>query len=707
MKQLKHPGCVAFLVVLGLSMILSNAVQGGLGSGLSYVPLDHWSYQAFYRLSSLGLLPLHAITARPITRLEAQRLVQDASIKLSQADPILVRLAQEDIQRLATEFATDPSVVVNLAIMATNRTPAQFTPSRSLGSSSIAAQYAPSPNLLFYGRAVGGGEAWEPQRGEFYTAFRLGSVLGALGRTSVSWGPSFRSGLMLSDNAGTFPLLRLTAEIPRVRLTKVVASLERSAGAQSAPALLFATRLDWLVTPNFRIGLSESIVTTWGGPLNLYHLLEPLPLFSAIVASYDLHGTLGQDRNTVVSGDFDWLLWPGVRLYGELMIDDAPGFSWPAKEGILGGIFLSDPFGTGRTSLRLEYSAVTNGTYGYGSGLDWSYRGRSFGHWLGPDGDDLYVELTHRLNEFTTVQLSYAHTRHGQGSFANPSPAPGDWFLSGIVESRDTYALQLHSIHSAALETRYWLEIASVTNRGNLSSAPTWEGLFSFAVTYRWPTTPVLQNSEASEASTQPARPVALLPSRSGVIIRGWSQTITSTGPLAGPPLPTTYVGIGYRKSLGQMPLSLAYDSTLTGDQFFWSADLHYPVAELRDGTVSIFAGWGGIQFSGVYGGVFRTLASSGPRLGWEFYYRLAFGDDVTPFYVVGQIAQGGGSWTQESAGTFPFYLWTYSLGIGRQFESGWNVETGYRGAAASWRFGRGDMTNVRWDGLYLSVSFR
>ncbi len=696
------------LIVGGVFIGLLIPVQKSRATPLAYVPLDHWSYQAFYRLANLGLIPLHALSIRPLTRLEAQRLVQEASRNINQADSIVARLAQGDLQLLATEFSTDPSVVVNLGILVTNRTPAQFTPSRSLGASSISAQYAPSPNLLFYGRAVAGGEAGEPQRGELYSAFQLGSVLGALGRTSVSWGPSFRSGLMLSDNAGTFPLLRLTAEIPRVRLTKVVAWLERSAGAQSAPAMLFATRLDWLVAPNFRIGFNESILTTWGGPLNLYHLLEPLPIFSALVASYDLHGTLGQDRNTVVSGDFDWLLWPGVRIYGAFLINDHPGFSWPAKEAIQGGVFLSDPFRTGSTSLRLEYSAVTNGTYAYAiSGYDYSYRGRSLGHWLGPDGDDLYLELTHRLNEFTTVQLSYAHTRHGQGSFATPLPGPGDWFLSGIVESRDTFVLQLHSIHSAALETRYWLELASVTNQGNVSSVPTWEGLFSLAVTYRWPTTPVPQAIGEPDPSTQPSQPAPPPAARGGVVLRSWAPTITSTGALAGSAQPTTYVGIGYRTSLGQIPLSLAYDSTLAGDQIFWSADVHYPLAELRDGTVSIFAGWGGIQFSGVYGGVSRTLVSSGPRLGWDFYYRLAFGDDVTPFYVVGQMAQGGGSWIQESAGTFPFYLWTYSLGVGRHFESGWNVETGYRGAAAAWRFGRGDQTNVRWDGLYLTVSFR
>lgn len=72
--------------------------------------------------------------------------------------------------------------------------------------------------------------------------------------------------------------------------------------------------------------------------------------------------------------------------------------------------------------------------------------------------------------------------------------------------------------------------------------------------------------------------------------------------------------------------LTLDYDGT--GEEAFWSADVRYPLARLRDGTISVFAGWGGLS-SG-------TIAASGPRLGAAFDYRLAFGNRTTPLYITG-----------------------------------------------------------------------
>lgn len=151
-----------------------------------------------------------------------------------------------------------------------------------------------------------------------------------------------------------------------------------------------------------------------------------------------------------VAVDFDWIPRPSVRLYGVGYIDDAPEriAERRARVGLLGGVYLADPFKNGRTSLRLEYSAVTNGTYSYGFGLEHAYRGRSLGHWLGPDGDDLYLELTHRLDPATDLQLSYASTRHGEGRIGQVAPPPEDWFLSGVVEHRQTLGFQLQRRHS-------------------------------------------------------------------------------------------------------------------------------------------------------------------------------------------------------------------------------------------------------------------
>jgi len=680
---------------------------------LSYVPLEHWSYQAFYRLASLRLVSLDAVSARPITRREARRLVGEALARTRTTDSKIVGLIESDLRRLSAEFSTDSNFEIQARDLIRNRAQ-EFTPDRSAGVSSAAAELSLSDDWLLFGRVVGGDSPGDPPAGEIYTSFKLGSVFLQLGRTSSSWGPSLRTGLLLSDNAGTLPLFRLTAELPQARLTKIVASLERSGGAPPGSIVFFATRLDWMVTPRFRLGFNESVVTAWGGPLTLYHLLEPIPVLSAIIASYDFHGILGQARNYTVAVDFDWLPQPGTRVYGVGFIDDAPEriAERLARVGLLAGIFLVDPFNNGQISLRLEYSAVTNGTYSYVNApeLAHAYRGRSLGYWLGPDGDDLYLELSRHLNPSTDLQLSYAYTRHGQGRIGQPAPPPADWFLSGVVETRHTFGLQFQTIRSPSFETRYRAEIASVTNQGNVAGVNGWEWLMRADLTYRWPATPaeipppeVVAPDEVGSATERLSIPRRQQPNH--LAVRHWMPTMTSSGPLSGPSANATLTGLTYWANAGDFAASFAYEAG--SEQTLWSVDLRYPLAQFQNGAISVFGGWGGLTRRGVLGGTARDITVSGPRLGAEFSYQLAPGGVGTPFYVAGELSSPllRGIWAPHESGA-PFYYWTYNVGAGWQFRSGLQLEIGYRGAAAVWRADTPEMTFLYWDGFYLQVSF-
>jgi len=678
------------LIVAALVLIPSAPARALEGSLLSYVPLDHWSYQVLDRLATLGLIPLHAISARPITRAEARRLVEEAWLKLPRAPSEVARLVRDDLEALRREFAASPSVEARIGVLA-GGSGLEFAPPHPVGTSSVTINTA-GGDVLLSGRLATDHPAGVP-RSEFSASFRLGSVEAQVGRASVFWGPSFRTGLLLSDAAGTLPLFRLTAELPRTRVTKTVAWLERSGGSPAGDVVLFATRLDYDLSPAFRLGFSEAVITPWGGPLTFYHLLQPIPVLSGIIASYDLHDALGQSRNMSVAVDFDWVPRPGVRLYGVGYIDDAAEriAERRARVGLLGGVYLADPFKNGRTSLRLEYSAVTNGTYGYGFGLEHAYRGRSLGHWLGPDGDDLYLELSHRLKPATDLLVSYSYSRHGEGRIGQMPPPPEDWFLSGVVEHRQTIGFQLQRRHSPALETQYRVELSRLANRGNQLGEDAWEGLLGLGFTYRW-----LSAAAAPPPAGQPDRPPALGAPPTSIHLRSWSATTASRGPLAGPPSSRGYAGLTVRRPLGEFALTLDYDGA--EGEAFWSADVHYPLARFRDGTVWVFGGWGGLR-SG-------AIAASGPRLGAAFDYRLAFGDRTTPFYFSGSLSSPllRGIWAPREGGA-PFYLWTYHAGGGWR-GGGLSLEAGYRGAVAERRVGTPDLTVMRWDGYYLSLSY-
>ncbi len=698
---------------LVLLLLARLAVSGGAANAqtaweLSYVPISHWSYQVFDRLSSLGLIPLDGIAARPITRREARRLAVEALSRARTADPDIVSLVENDLQRLAEEFSTGSSLEIQARGAAGNRA-TEFSPDPSAGVSSAAVGLASGDGWLLLGRVTGGNSPGDPPAGEIYTSFHLGSIFFQLGRTSSSWGPSLRSSPFLSDNAGTLPLFRLTAELPQARLTKIVAFLERPGGSSAGDIALFATRLDWMVTPQFRLGFNESVVTVWGGPLTLYNLLEPIPVLSAVIAGYEFHELLGQVRNTAVSIDFDWLLRPGVRFYGTGYVDDALDrlFERRARIGILGGVYLTDPFRTGRTNLRLEYSGITNGTYSYASGLEYAYQGRSLGHWLGPDGDDLYLELTHHLNPSTDVQFSYAYTRHGEGRIGQPSPPPEDWFLSGVVEYRHTFGLQLQRFYSPSFETRYRVEVASVTNRGNVAGANAWEWLLGLELMYRWPALSAealsLEGGESAEPGPAQANPATPWRPPGRLAVRHWPSTMTSSGPLSGPAETAALTGLTYRANAGDLVASFAYEAG--SEQAFWSVNLHYPLAQFQHGGVSVFAGWGALTRRGELGGTVRDLTLAGPRLGAEVFYQFAPGGMGTPLYFAGQLSSPllRGIWAPSEGGA-PFYYWTYDAGVGWQFRDGFRLEVGFRGAVAVWRDETPDKTILRWDGLYVSV---
>lgn len=705
MRRPRELACVAAVVTLGILLMATPAPA----DDLVYIPLDHWSYEAFARLATLGLVPLHAVSARPITRREARRLVQVASATLREASPRIAGLARDDLQRLTQEFSTRATAEVTGGALVGGWS-TDFVPHRDRGASSISLTYTPGDRFVIQARAVGPPQLGDSPRHELYASFQLGTVLVQAGRTSLAWGPSGRSSLHLSDNAGTFPLIRLTADLPRARLTKVVASLERSGGTPPGGVLLFGTRLDWLVTPRFRLGFNETVVTTWG-PLGFFHLIQPLPVFSASVASYDLHDALGQSRNISVSVDGDWIPVLGIRLYGVAFVDDAPEAiaARRARVGALAGIYLLDPFRTGRTSLRLEYSAVTNGTYGYGpdEALSHTFQGRSLGHWLGPDGDDLYLELTHRLNPETTLQAFYAMTRHGQGRIGQPGPGPDDWFLTGVVERRHTVGVQLHKIHNPAFETRYRVELASVTNQRNVTGVRATEGILSFDFTYRWLADGMPISFDQPITQLPEPRSVVSLTEPGRITLRSWSSTMTSRGTQSGPAVSATSLGVGYRIPIGSIGLALAYDRASGGDQVFWSADLNYPIGQFEHGRVAIFAGYGGLRFRGTFGGTDRTITSSAFRVGAEFYYRLTLQNTVTPLYFTGQISSsvlGPG----KGPDGLRFSSWTYSLAAGWHLRSGLSFEAGYRGATVRWGETRlFNETFLQWDGLYLALAMR
>jgi hypothetical protein len=199
------------------------------------------------------------------------------------------------------------------------------------------------------------------------------------------------------------------------------------------------------------------------------------------------------------------------------------------------------------------------------------------------------------------------------------------------------------------------------------------------------------------------ASSVGLLPGR--LALQSWAPAIASRGPLSGPTTRTEFWGVTYRTNLGTPILSLALD-VAGREQVFWSADLHYPLAQFESGAISVLGGVGGLTYRGELGGTTRLLSLWGPRLGAAGAYRLTLNNAATPLYFTGEISSPllrGVLSPQEGGGRF--HLWTYNVGIGWRGPSGISLQAGYRGAAAIWRDNTPDKTFLRWDGYYAVFS--
>ena len=133
------------------------------------------------------------------------------------------------------------------------------------------------------------------------------------------------------------------------------------------------------------------------------------------------------------------------EIYGELMVDDGnPAVSfkhWDTKFGILGGIYLTDPFGIPDTDFQVEYAFINQYAYTHVNPVNvYKHFTTPIGHQIGSDADNLWLEMRRRWTGKLETVFGYELERHGSGDIdkQHPADAPKDdvWTpLSGITHS--------------------------------------------------------------------------------------------------------------------------------------------------------------------------------------------------------------------------------------------------------------------------------
>jgi len=278
-----------------------------------------------------------------------------------------------------------------------------------------------------------------------------------VGRGYMKWGPGYQGNLILSNNSPAFDMIKYSGTIDlndfgggygKINFSKFFSLLDSLEGQNR---YFSGQRLEYKPFDALTLGLSETAIISQESSILF---LNPLPFIPPYYATWWIASMFSpQEVNCNVSVDMELNFHPGIKLYGEWMADDFIFFPeenpYPSRTGFLAGAYFADPLGSGNTDFRIEYTHINNYVYfPTHPWQDYLYQGEYIGNPLGPDAEQLYLELTHRLSDKFNLSLSYTHERHGEGQVGIPLPsdpeiANENIFLSGITEKQQAYQAEI------------------------------------------------------------------------------------------------------------------------------------------------------------------------------------------------------------------------------------------------------------------------
>ncbi len=271
-----------------------------------------------------------------------------------------------------------------------------------------------------------------------------------VGRFGSFWGP--RNSLVLSyseplDGFGySFRWGKLVISYRLARLDGL--NPDRDSVEQFENRYFAGHRFDFHFSPRIRVGLFEAVV--YGGPGRQIELayLNPLIFF---------HGSQlndGADDNTMVGFDFSLKPISGVKLYGQLLIDDyqvdneSASDNEPAELGyIFGGYFAHV---VSSLDIKTEYTRVNNWTFNQVLERNrYLIHDKPIGGALGNDYDLATLSLFRWLSETAALTAGVGYLRQGEGSVTADWTEPwlaasedySEKFPTGIVEKTATFSV--------------------------------------------------------------------------------------------------------------------------------------------------------------------------------------------------------------------------------------------------------------------------
>ena len=277
-----------------------------------------------------------------------------------------------------------------------------------------------------------------------YLKFKMPWFELQFGQDNLQWGPGYHGNLLISPNPIAIDMLKLQTTYKTVSFTAFTGVLE-DMSEDINEKYISGHRIEGYFYDRFGLGFSELVVygnrfeLGYVNPVNIYLINEQT------ISRADSRAP-GSGDNVLISMDMRLRPMDNFEIYGELMVDDgnpAAGFKhWDTKFGVLGGIYLTDPFGLANTDFHAEYTFINQYAYTHVNPVNvYKHFTSVIGHPIGADADNLWIELRRRWTDKLETVFSYQLERHGEGDINKPhSPdAPKDdvWTpLSGLTHSQ-------------------------------------------------------------------------------------------------------------------------------------------------------------------------------------------------------------------------------------------------------------------------------
>jgi len=287
------------------------------------------------------------------------------------------------------------------------------------------------------------------------------------GHTWLRWGPGNWGTMALSDGAPAFDLAE--ARMPLLhgaQLEWFVAVLD-----PAAQTYLAGHRLELRPTPRLDVSLAELARFDGSGsvplfmlPMIPYTLIEKRVIKSSDLPSDSLNQLGKNNLMWTVDADYRWK--PGLRVYGELAIDDI-SFSSVKRPRELAwqlGFDARHLLGDGAVTLRGEYARVYQYTYSSYDHLDFEFAGLPTGFPLGPDVDRINGRLEWRRDDAWAFGLEGAFTRKGEGWL-------GDYYVPDTGHTNNLTLTGVLDVDSRLAATADWSTAPGLTAGVTLGTA--------------------------------------------------------------------------------------------------------------------------------------------------------------------------------------------------------------------------------------------